>query len=132
MDNSSPERRKHARVPVHFSVFYRIDRPIEVRMRIREEEVSAIMLDLSEGGLSVSTSYNIPEGTLLFINFTLINEYAVGNERTKSMLIDAEVRNCILIAEKEYRLGIQFNYMDEENKLAIRNLVLMLYPSRGN
>ena len=101
-------------------------------MRIREEEVSAIMLDLSEGGLSVSTSYNIPEGTLLFINFTLINEYAVGNERTKSMLIDAEVRNCILIAEKEYRLGIQFNYMDEENKLAIRNLVLMLYPSRGN
>lgn len=113
------ERRRHKRLEVNFTIIYRVDRPLEVRMMVGDKGVEALMLDLSEGGMCILTDYNIPIWTVLDIKFSLINLYVSSNERAKPMQITGEVRYNILTPDRIYRLGICFTDIDEKDKTAI-------------
>jgi len=93
---------------------------------IRNREINAIMLNLSEGGISLFTNYDIPISTLLSMKFILINEHAVLNEeRVRPMQITGEVRYSIAGERDERRLGIYFTQISEVDRRAIVNFVKM-------
>ena len=121
------ERRKFKRVKVTFSIRYKVNQPLYVCMRVANQDINAIMLDLSEMGMSISTNYNIPAGTVLSIKFTLINDAAVNDEDSiYSMQIEGKVCNSSLIDEQEYRLGIRFTIIPNEARLKIAKFVSMI------
>ena len=130
-DYPETERRKYKRLDVNFTVIYRVNKPLEVRMMVGNKEVDALMLNLSEGGMCLLTDYNIPIQTILFIKFTLINLNAYRNERVKSMQIIAEVRYNIVTQSHLYRLGVCFTEIDEKDKTAIIDFLGMTGASSG-
>lgn len=125
MDNAydGPDRRRHKRVKVNFIVIYHVRKPLKILMFIGYREFSALMLDLSEGGMAITTNYDIPVSTILLIKFTLINTFADKDDRVRSMEITGEVRNNALLEKNEHRLGICFTQITEEDKSAIVNFV---------
>jgi c-di-GMP-binding flagellar brake protein YcgR len=120
---SDSEKRQHKRLKVNFTVIYRVDKPLEVRMMVGDKEVNALMVDLSEGGMCLLTDYNIPTGTVLLIKFTLINLNAYGDGRVKSMQITGEVRYNVINPDHTHRLGIYFMEIDKKDQSAIADFL---------
>lgn len=122
--NSGSERRKFKRLKATFILTYQVNQPLSLRISIGwDTEVVALMLDLSEEGMAVSTDYDISVATIILIKFTLINMQAQGDERIKSMKITGEVKSNILIGKNEHRLGIHFTQIAERDKNAITEFV---------
>jgi c-di-GMP-binding flagellar brake protein YcgR len=117
------ERRRHKRVKVNFIIIYRIRKPLKILMFIGYKEVSTLMLDLSEGGMAIVTNYDIPVSGVMVIKFTLIDAYAQKNDRVRTMEITGEVRNNRQAEKGEYRLGVSFTQISEEDRLAIAKFV---------
>ncbi|UCC95224.1 MAG: PilZ domain-containing protein [Candidatus Omnitrophota bacterium] len=128
-DYGGPERRRFRRVRADFTLIYRIDRPIEVRIMIGSRDIDSVMLDLSEGGMSILTDYNIPVSTVLIIKFTLINMKAEKERRTRVMSIIGEVRYNRSLEGMGRRLGICFIEIDEADRSAIVDFVKMIASS---
>ena len=126
MDEKYPgsERRNSSRERVIFTVIYRVKKPIEVIMVVGGKKVSATMIDLSSAGMAVSTSYDSPVATELALKFTLINPYAKAEEQVKVMEMVAVVRNNIPGEGNNYRIGVAFTEIKEEDKDAISKFVL--------
>ncbi len=120
---SSAEQRKFKRIKINLSVVYRLAKPAAVRLLVGNKEVRATMLDLSEGGLSVLTNYDIPESTSLFIKFTL---FRVENDDVSfygPMDITGEVRYNMPLGGNEYRLGIYYKKIKSQDKSEISNFL---------
>jgi len=124
---SDSDRRRHERLKVEFTLNYRVDTPLEVRMSIGwDSEVDALMVDLSEGGMAILTSCDIPVGSVLSINFTLINLTAIEDEeRIKTLSIAGEVRSNFRVDQADRRLGIKFVQINQKDKEAIGEFVRM-------
>ena len=119
----SSEQRKFKRIKINLSVVFRLARPAAIRLLVGNKEVRATMLDLSEGGLSVLTNYDIPKGTALFIKFTL---FKVDNEDVSfygPMEITGEVRYNMPLGGNEYRLGIYYKKIKNQDKIEIANFL---------
>ena len=109
-----PERRRAKRVKTTFIVIYKVGYPLQVRMTVRERDINAIMINLSEAGMAILTNYNIPVSTLLLMKFILINENsALDEERVRPMEIAGEVRYSISGERDERRLGIYFTQISD-------------------
>ena len=115
-DYSGAERRQHERVKVNFTVVYQVDKPLEFSMMIGNKLVDALMLDLSESGMSVLTTYNLPIGAELLIKFTLIGAHPYYESRSVSMNVTGEVRNNIIFKREERRLGVLFTKISEQDR----------------
>ena len=118
-----PERRKHKRLKANFIVIYRVRKPVKVIMFIEDKEISAVMLDLSEGGMAILTDYDLSVATVLHTRFTLINIYAHKDARVKSMNIIGEICNNLFIEKTGYRLGIRFVDISKEDQHSIYEFV---------
>jgi c-di-GMP-binding flagellar brake protein YcgR len=123
--DANKERRRTRRLKVDFTLTYQVDHPLVVRMSVGwNHNIYALMLDLSEDGMAISTDFNIPSATILSIKFTLINLNAVTEEeRIKSMELVGEVRYNIPSVKGEHRLGIKFTQIAPIDKDAIVNFV---------
>ena len=121
------EKRKFKRVKVSFTVVYEVNSPLSVRMKVNNKEVNAIALDLSEGGIAVLTSYDIPKLTSVKVKFIIFNENAINNERrSRSIEVKGDVRYSILTKEKAFRIGICFVDISSEDRIFIADFVKML------
>jgi c-di-GMP-binding flagellar brake protein YcgR len=117
------EQRKFKRIKINLSVIFRLARPAAIRLLVGNKEVRATMLDLSEGGLSVLTNYDIPKSTALFIKFTL---FKVENDDVSfygPMEIIGEVRYNMPLGGNEYRLGIYYKKIKNQDKVEIVNFL---------
>lgn len=117
------EHRRFNRVKINLSVVFRLARPAAIRLLVGNKEVRATMLDLSEGGLSVLTNYDIPKSTSLFIKFTL---FKVENDDVSfygPMEIIGEVRYNMPLGGNEYRLGIYYKKIKSQDKIEIANFL---------
>jgi len=124
---SLSERRKFRRVKVAFSLRYRVIQPLYVRMRAMNPDINAVMLDISEIGMAVSTNYNIPAGTVLFMRFILIDEAAVNDEESIHHLqVEGRVYDNFLLDDQEYRLGLRFIDISSDARLKIAKFVSMM------
>jgi c-di-GMP-binding flagellar brake protein YcgR len=126
MVGPNQDRRKSKRLEASFILTYQVNQPLSLRVSIGwDNEVVAVMLDLSQEGMAISTNYDIPAGTILLIKFTLINLAALEDERIESMRMTGVVKSNVLIDKYEHRLGIQFTNINEKDKIAIANFIKM-------
>jgi c-di-GMP-binding flagellar brake protein YcgR len=118
------ERRQHERTNVRFTVTCEVYNSPKVVMIVGGRSLYALMIDLSEGGMAIETKYNLPVKSILFMKFTLINHLTSDEDnRFRTMEMVGEVRNNIPFEEKEYRIGIMFTQIAEEDKRAIKDFV---------
>jgi len=124
------ERRKSPRLRLRLAVVYQINKPLSVRMQVGDKEILSTALDLSEGGISITTNYNIPLQTELLIKFTL---FKVDEDSRVSfygpMEIIGEVRSNTPIEKNAHRLGICFVKIDEKDRAEIVNFVKVALES---
>jgi c-di-GMP-binding flagellar brake protein YcgR len=120
---SGRDNRQFKRLRVNLSVVYRVDRPAKVRMTVGNKEIRSTMLDLSEGGISLLTNCNIPEGTLLLMKFTLFNLEQDDVSFYGPMEILGEVRYVMELGGSEFRLGIRFKRIEGQDKGEIADFV---------
>lgn len=118
------EKRKHKRVRLGLSLVYRQDSALNVSLRGSGEEHKAKMFDLSEGGLAIISDVDIPVATLLWTRFTLSKAEEKGVSYYGSMELLGEVRYCVPVGDKEYRLGIAFVNIKDKTKADIANFVV--------
>ena len=119
----SNEQRKFKRIKINLSVVFRLAQPAAIRLLVGNKEVRATMLDLSEGGLSVLTNYDIPKSTALLMKFTL---FKVENDDVSfygPMDITGEVRYNMPLGGEEYRLGIYYKKIKNQDKIEIANFL---------
>lgn len=128
--DSNKERRRTRRLKVDFTLTYQVNHPLVVRMSVGwNHNIYALMMDLSEDGMAISTDFNIPISTILSINFTLINLNAnTEEERIKSMELVGEVRCNTPAGKGEHRLGIRFTKIAPIDKDAIAYFVRATSP----
>ncbi len=121
---TNKERREFKRLKVNITIVYRVNKPSHIRVLIGEEEVEAVTLDLSQGGMSILTKYDIPVFAVLSIEFMIYNIDEFNKFRFyKSIKVIGEVRSNIPGENNDYRIGIVFTKIDPEDKLEIANFV---------
>lgn len=125
------ERRGYQRLKIDITVIYQVNKPSNVRVLIGEEEVEAMILDLSEGGVGILTDYDIPVLAVLSVEFMIYKLDDKNNFRFyKSIKASGEVHSNVLLEKNKHRLGICFTQIDEEAKSEIADFVKMGIDSR--
>lgn len=119
------ERRRFTRLPVSFTVFYRVNAPAVIRIRIRDREVIALASDISEGGMAIVTDCEIPVVSLITVKFVMLNDRAFDpGKQSQSITVEGEVRyNSVERQGREYRMGLNFLDLSEEDRRFICNFV---------
>jgi c-di-GMP-binding flagellar brake protein YcgR len=51
------EKRKFKRISLNVRLFYKVQRPPEVSLKVGDKEITTQTLDLSQGGMGLVTSY---------------------------------------------------------------------------
>jgi c-di-GMP-binding flagellar brake protein YcgR len=120
---AGPERRKFKREKAHFTINYRIAQPPEVIMDVGKREIEAVMLDISEGGMALITTCEVPKGTRMNLRWTLIDPRAQTDDRIRDFRVEAEVRHCVRVREDEFRLGLSFIGFGEGDRRAVGQFI---------
>jgi len=121
---SGSEKRKSRRLRANFTLIYQVNKSPTVVMNVGYgSEIEGLMLDLSEGGMSMLTNYDIPKSTVLSIKFTLINRALEGDSRIIKINMLGIVCNNALSENEEHRLGIQFSDISEKDRKAIADFI---------
>lgn len=121
---TNKERREFKRLKINITIVYRVNKPSHIKVLVGEEEVEAVTLDLSQGGMSILTKYDIPVLAILSIEFMIYNIDGLNKFRFyKSIKVIGEVRTNIPGENNDYRVGIIFTKIDQEDKLEIANFV---------
>ena len=128
-DKSGIENRKFRRARVNLSVIYRVDKPAKVRLTLGAKEFRSTMVDLSEGGISLLIDHDIPAGSQLMIKFTLFNLEKEDVSFYGPMEILGEVRYNIPLGGREYRIGILFRRLEEQDRREIVNFLNRIGPA---
>lgn len=111
------ERRNSERLKVDFSLFYRTNKPWDVFLFIGGKEVEAMALDLSSGGIAISTNYNIHVATVLSMKIMIYKQRKENNFKLyKTINAKGKVCSNILEDANRYRIGINFDEIDIEDK----------------
>ena len=65
-------RRRSPRIDVAFTLVYSVENPYSLRISLGlNDEVDAVMVNLSDLGMAIITNYDIPRGAQLYIKFNL-------------------------------------------------------------
>ncbi|MFA5355976.1 MAG: PilZ domain-containing protein [Candidatus Omnitrophota bacterium] len=125
------EKRQTERIDVNFVVIYNVNSPLSVRMMVGNQEVVAIAVNLSEGGIAISTNYELPVSTLVKIRFILLNEKSpVISERMKSIEVTGDVRHSFLNQKNVYQIGISFIDLADSERQFIAGFIKLEKRSR--
>jgi hypothetical protein len=134
MDNSYDEKRKYAREPADSSLQYTVKAPIAVRLKMGNLALPAMICDIGEGGVGVISQFQIPEKTILFLKFTVINTVTPNKEcqecRQRDFVIEGQVCYCRPIDKENYRLGINFLDLAPDDRAFIADYVAIKSASR--
>jgi c-di-GMP-binding flagellar brake protein YcgR len=97
---------------------YKIVQPFEVVSKIGSEDISAVMTDLSEGGLAFISAYQLPVSTIVNAKFTVMTRDIGGRSKGTKLEIKCEVVNTLSLSKGEYRSGARFiNITDEKRRM---------------
>ena len=119
----TPEKRKFKRVSVSVKLFYKVQRPPEMLLRVGDREVCTQAVDVSQGGMGFVTGFELPALTEVVVNFNLIF-------KTASLLnvkAFGKVRHCEPLSQSpdnpSYRIGVEFTKIDEYDSWMIGDFV---------
>lgn len=117
------ERRKFRRIPVSFVVFYKVNYPLVVRVKLGDKEVNALSADISEGGMAVITGSEIPPATNIAVKFIMSNDKSDNiDEQRRSIAVRGELSYNVE-GEKGYRVGVKFIDLAADDRRFISNFV---------
>ena len=117
------ERRKFQRMRVTLSVLYNIECPVYVRRVLGDREFEAETIDLSEGGVALTVGHYLPSDTRIFMRFILHESEHTGLVNFYDPLnVSGEIRSCDYIGGCQYRLGIRFQGVDQEQRNTLLDL----------
>ena len=126
------DRRRFQRLKINLSVFYKILTP-EVRSVTGEEEFEAVSLDLGAGGISFLSRHYIPAYTALSVSIILFKTDHTGLVSFHDPVdIVGEVRSSALTEDKQYRLGVCFKTIANEERIEIADFVSFSSPPPPN
>ncbi len=126
-------RRKSERMDAAFTLTYNLEKSPTLRISLGLiDSIETVMINLSDSGMAIMTSYDIPAGAQLYIKFDLINLHLTCDERWRSMKITGEVVSNLLLSGENRRIGIRFDRISKEDKAAIRNFVICNKFSANN
>jgi hypothetical protein len=118
------EKRKSDRKDVAYTFTYSIEEPYALRVNLGvADDISALMLDLSDLGVAILTEHDLPAGTKLLLKFNLMNLNLTGEDRRRNIKVSGEVTSCIALSKTSFRAGIRFDRISDEDKNAIRVFV---------
>jgi c-di-GMP-binding flagellar brake protein YcgR len=112
---SKTERRVDKRVRMNCTVIYRMNEPLYARFMMKGEDIEAKMVDISQGGMAMVTSYDIPIATILSMRFTVLKVSKEIVNFSGPVEITGEVRSNIPSSRDGHRLGIYFTKMRKVN-----------------
>jgi c-di-GMP-binding flagellar brake protein YcgR len=78
---------------------------------MKGQDIEAKMIDISQGGMAMVTTYDIPVETILSMRFTLFNVEKEIVKFSGPLEVMGEVKSNIPIEKNEHRLGIYFRKM---------------------
>ncbi len=121
-------RRRSPRIDVAFTLVYSVENPYSLRISLGlNDEVDAVMVNLSDLGMAIITKHDLPLGTELGIKFNIIDLRLTGDQRWRKMKITGEVASNVSLAEEtnrvSHRIGICFMDIPNEDKIAISDFV---------
>ncbi|MCQ9206056.1 MAG: PilZ domain-containing protein [Omnitrophica bacterium] len=118
------ERRKFKRAKVNFIITYQVEKPLKAEVKIDSKEINALLLDLSECGIAISTTENIPMSTRLLIKLILV-DYTTEDkdDRIKTREVRGEVRDNTPDKAGRRRIGISFTDLSDEVRQVITEFV---------
>ena len=117
-------KRRHKRVSETFIITYRLKAPFNVKVVLGNTECAAVAIDISEGGLGLDSTYEIPVSAKVSLHFTLLNELAATEaERHRVFSLEGESRYCEPTPERGYRVGVHFTNITPEQKEHIAGFV---------
>lgn len=121
---SDNERRKTQRLKINITIVYHVNKPSHVRVLVGDDEVEATTSDLSEGGMSILTVYDIPVSAVISVEFMIYQVDELNKFRFyKSIKVIGEVRSNNKLENDLRRIGIVFTKIDAEDKLEIAGFV---------
>lgn len=123
-NSSEQEKRKSQRLKISITIVYHVNKPSHVRVLVGDDEVEAVTSDLSEGGMSILTAYDIPVLAILTIEFMIYQVNELDKFRFyKSIKVTGEVRSNVITENKFRRIGIIFKKIEAEDKMELANFV---------
>lgn len=119
------ERRRFKRTPVSFTVFYKVNSPVEIRIKVQDKEFIALAADISEGGIAILTDSEVPPVSVITVKFVMLDDKAHSTDkRSNSITVQGEVRYNLATREgREYRMGISFLNLSAESRRFIYNFI---------
>ena len=111
------DRRIFKRIYASFGLMFNVRSPFEVRVQFGEKDVDAIAVDIGEGGIGMLTNGVIPIGTRVELKFKIFNDSVHELEGSyRSFELQGDVRYSVVTKESDYRLGVQFGSVTEEER----------------
>jgi c-di-GMP-binding flagellar brake protein YcgR len=117
-------RRSAERREVAFTLNYGVEKPYALRVNLGlNDNLDALMLNLSDSGVAMITGVDLPQGAQLRIKFNFRNLFLSGQERSRHMEIAGEVVSHAELSNGNYRIGVSFNKISDVDKEAIKNFI---------
>ncbi len=122
--SSNQNRRKFERLDTTFTLTYRIEKPLALSVELGiTADTDALMLNLSDSGMAITTRYNLPGGVQLLLKLNIIDLRLKGDERYRHMEIGGETVSNVSLRDAGYKIGIRFNRVLEADKRVISNYI---------
>jgi c-di-GMP-binding flagellar brake protein YcgR len=119
-ENPSQEKRISPRVPLNVDIFMKVNKPPEVRVKIKDAIKIGHAVDISETGISFLLDSELPKKTEVEVTFNLISE--AGEKRSIETV--GEVKYCFPRKPNEsYRIGVEFINVEENSRSLIMKYV---------
>jgi len=117
------ERRRFERTNTSVIVLYKVNLPSRASLPT-DKEVNAIMLNLSEDGMSILSNYDIPVSTIVTTRCILTNDKAVADrDRLRAFELKGKVCYSYFSREKAYRIGIHFLELSDIDRRFISDFI---------
>ncbi len=118
------EKRKFPRVALDVTLFFRVDKPPEVRLKIGTQTRTGHAVDISEVGVSFLVDAEIPKGTEIEISFSLMIQKGKSERVAARGLV---VYSFPRLPKKTYRIGVLFTDIEDAERQLITEYVRILF-----
>lgn len=120
---STPEEtRRVKRVSVKIPLIFKIHPSMEKDITLTQREASGYTSDISTTGIGIVSNIYIPEGVLLSIQLDRSLIYPEGGKPNNFLRLTGEVTSSKMDGG-EYRLGVLFKELREQDKSAIKKFL---------
>jgi c-di-GMP-binding flagellar brake protein YcgR len=114
------DRRRSERVPLVVDLFYRVERPPELKIKFGDRVETAYLIDISASGIGFVCGTELPGNSELDITFNLS---APSGEVVKIVAVGV-VRYCSFQNDRQvFRIGLVFTIIDEREEELIAEFV---------